>query len=334
MTAVDPRGAESAAAAWIRSGAAALAGRPDGPGLVPPAPVLARIARLGAATGADPWAVLTERAAVAGLRRQGAVSCGGGTRLVRAADGWLAASLVRPEDVDAVAAWLEIDAAPGPDPWPTVVAEVAAPPPCPARRPGRSARPAGGCRRRTGGQRGRRRRRRSRRPAGPLGRSRPGSTPTPVGAARRGSLVVVGRAGVRPPAGRLGSRRGQGRVGDPARRRPPRPGAVLRPPPQRAAGGGARRVVRGGTGCAAGSARRGRRRDRGVAAPRPGPARARPRRPRTRRARPLALDHRARTVGHGRRAGGVRRRRRRGRRASWPGPRRVPCSPATPWPTR
>ena len=125
MTAVDSRGAESPAAAWIRSGAAALAGRPDGPGLVPPAPVLARIARLGAAAGADPWATLTERAAVAGLRRQGAVSCGGGTRLVRAADGWLAASLVRPEDVDAVAAWLEIDAAPGPDPWPTVVAEVA-----------------------------------------------------------------------------------------------------------------------------------------------------------------------------------------------------------------
>jgi hypothetical protein len=125
MTAVDSGGAESPAAAWIRSGAAALAGRPDGPGLVPPAPVLARIARLGAAAGADPWATLTERAAVAGLRRQGAVSCGGGTRLVRAADGWLAASLVRPEDVDAVAAWLEIDAAPGPDPWPTVVAGVA-----------------------------------------------------------------------------------------------------------------------------------------------------------------------------------------------------------------
>lgn len=124
MTAVDPA-AEPLAAAWIVSGAAALAGRPDGPGLVPPAPVLGRIARLGDAAGADPWAVVTERAAVAGLRRQGAVSCGGGTRLVRAADGWLAASLVRPDDVDAVAAWLEIDRVPGPDPWPTVVAAVA-----------------------------------------------------------------------------------------------------------------------------------------------------------------------------------------------------------------
>jgi CoA-transferase family III len=124
MTADDPAAAPLAAA-WIASGAAALAGRPDGPGLVPPAAVLRRIDRLGTAARADPWAVLTERAAVAGLRRQGAVSCGGGTRLVRAADGWLAASLVRPEDVDAVAAWLEIDRDPGPDPWPTVVDEVA-----------------------------------------------------------------------------------------------------------------------------------------------------------------------------------------------------------------
>jgi len=125
MTAVHSAGREPLAAACIASGAAALAGWPDGPGLVPPTPVLERITRLGDATGADPWAVLTERAAVAGLRRRGPVSCGGGTRLVRAADGWLAASLVRPTDVEAVAAWLEIDRAPGPDPWPTVVDEVA-----------------------------------------------------------------------------------------------------------------------------------------------------------------------------------------------------------------
>jgi hypothetical protein len=125
MTAVDRNEAVSPAAAWIGSGSAALTGWPDGPGLVPPDLVLDRIARLGCAARTDPWAALTERAAVAGLRRLGQVSCGGGTRLLRAADGWLAASLVRPEDIDAVAAWLEIDRAPGPDPWPTVVAEVA-----------------------------------------------------------------------------------------------------------------------------------------------------------------------------------------------------------------
>jgi hypothetical protein len=125
MTAVDGNEAVSPAAAWIGSGSAALTGWPDGPGLVPPDLVLDRIARLGRAARTDPWAALTERAAVAGLRRLGQVSCGGGTRLLRAADGWLAASLVRPEDIDAVAAWLEIDRALGPDPWPTVVAEVA-----------------------------------------------------------------------------------------------------------------------------------------------------------------------------------------------------------------
>jgi CoA-transferase family III len=125
MTAVDRSDAVSPATAWIGSGGAALTGWPDGPGLVPPDVVLDRIARLGRVARADPWAALTERAAVAGLWRRGQVSCGGGTHLVRAADGWLAASLVRPEDVGAVAAWLETDRATGPDPWPTVVAEVA-----------------------------------------------------------------------------------------------------------------------------------------------------------------------------------------------------------------
>jgi hypothetical protein len=111
--------------AWIDAGAAALTGWPDGAGLVPPAGVLARIARLGEAAGADPWSALTERAAVTGARRQGRTSCGGGTRLVRTTDGWLAASLVRPDDVAAVAAWLEIDGVDGPDPWPAVVAAAA-----------------------------------------------------------------------------------------------------------------------------------------------------------------------------------------------------------------
>lgn len=122
---MDPPAAAPLPAAWIGAGTAALTGWPDGPGLVPPAGVLARIARLGEAAGADPWSALTERAAVTGARRQGRTSCGGGTRLVRTEDGWLAASLVRPDDIAAVTAWLEIDGDPGPDPWPAVAAVAA-----------------------------------------------------------------------------------------------------------------------------------------------------------------------------------------------------------------
>ena len=128
-------GSDAPAAAWVASGAASLTGLPDGPGLVPPAPVLDRIDALGTAAGVDPWAALTERAAVAGLRRSGQVSCGGGTRLLPAADGWVAVGLVRPDDVEAVPAWLELDPAaagsagpcgPGAgDPWPVVARAVA-----------------------------------------------------------------------------------------------------------------------------------------------------------------------------------------------------------------
>jgi hypothetical protein len=70
----------------------------------------------------DVLGLLTERAALLGLTRGGDVSCGGSTRLLRADDGWIAVALARPEDNDAVAAWLERDADPD-DPWP-VVADV------------------------------------------------------------------------------------------------------------------------------------------------------------------------------------------------------------------
>ena len=59
-----------------------------------------------------------------GLSRHGAVSCGGATRLVRAADGWLAVALSREDDIDAVPAWLELDGATT-DVW-SAVATVAA----------------------------------------------------------------------------------------------------------------------------------------------------------------------------------------------------------------
>jgi hypothetical protein len=53
---------------------------------------------------------------LAGFRRQGDVSCGGGARLLQAQDGWIALSLARPDDCALVPAWLELDDAPGGQP--------------------------------------------------------------------------------------------------------------------------------------------------------------------------------------------------------------------------
>ena len=115
----------------------ALSGRPDGPGLGPPEPLVGRLtawsemvasdaAALGRGIDVDPLGVLVERAGIAGLRRQGTTSCGGATRLLPAADGWLAVALARPHDVDAVPAWLELDAGAAPaDVWDVVAPAVA-----------------------------------------------------------------------------------------------------------------------------------------------------------------------------------------------------------------
>ena len=54
----------------------------------------------------DALALLAERAAAAGLTRQGRRSCGGACELLPTADGWLAVSLPRPEDAAMVPAWL------------------------------------------------------------------------------------------------------------------------------------------------------------------------------------------------------------------------------------
>ena len=94
-------------ARWAGSGALALTGDAAGPGLVAPPGTVERIVALGAALGVDALALLVERAAVAGLSRRGAVSCGGATRLLPVGGGgWLAVSLARPDDVDLVPAWL------------------------------------------------------------------------------------------------------------------------------------------------------------------------------------------------------------------------------------
>ena len=111
----------------------ALTGEPGGPHLVAPGDQAGllratgeRISALSQAGGGPPieldWpALLGERAAISGLRRGGRVSVGGGTRLVRAADGWVAIALVRDSDIEAIPAWLGATG----EPWPTVDRVVA-----------------------------------------------------------------------------------------------------------------------------------------------------------------------------------------------------------------
>ena len=127
--------------AWAASGAMCLTGRPDGPPLLPPAGFVGRLravgdalartsAGLGRPVDVDGLALLGERAALAGLRRGGDVSCGGSARLLRTADGWLAVNLPRPDDLELLPAWLaELTSDPlleagGPALWETLAATV------------------------------------------------------------------------------------------------------------------------------------------------------------------------------------------------------------------
>ena len=101
----------------------ALTGRADGPALLAPPGVVGRMTELAASLAelsdvvVDGPALVGERAALAGLSRQGATSCGGATQLLPAADGWVAVCLTRPEDVSLLPAWLgaevSVDALPG-----------------------------------------------------------------------------------------------------------------------------------------------------------------------------------------------------------------------------
>lgn len=114
----------------------ALTGRPGGPPLGPPAHLVAGVARAGARITAastalgspvdlDWLALLGERAALLGLARGGTTSCGGATRLLPTADGWLAVSLARPEDVDLLPAWLGVTpAGPAHETWAVVAHAV------------------------------------------------------------------------------------------------------------------------------------------------------------------------------------------------------------------
>jgi hypothetical protein len=117
----------STAERWAASGAMALTGTPEQP-LGPPADLLRCVDELGQTfPGLDTLALLGERAALMGLWRRGTTSCGGSCRLVPARDAWLAVSLPRAEDLDALPAWLELEQPPAttPDSWSAVVTSVA-----------------------------------------------------------------------------------------------------------------------------------------------------------------------------------------------------------------
>lgn len=112
---------------WAASGAMVLTGRADGPCLVPAgAPASAVRGALQVLRGLAPggsWEdfdvrLLGERAAVAGLQRQGPASTGGAFRLLPCSDGWVGASLPRPTDVDLLPALTFGLVEPASDPWP------------------------------------------------------------------------------------------------------------------------------------------------------------------------------------------------------------------------
>jgi len=110
---------------WADSGAMALTGLPDLP-LGPPNGLVDALDALGRRFGHDGVALLGERAALMGLWRRGQTSCGGSCRLLptRSSREWVAVSLPREEDMDAVPAWLELDALPTPTTAPALWSAV------------------------------------------------------------------------------------------------------------------------------------------------------------------------------------------------------------------
>ena len=121
----------SAQALWADSGAMALTGTGGGLPLHSPAPLAACMLGVwqvlaGVSNGVlDPGfaahRLLGERAAIAGLRRNGMVSAGGGCRLLAARDAMLALNMAREDDWRLLPAWLETPV----DDWDSVAECVA-----------------------------------------------------------------------------------------------------------------------------------------------------------------------------------------------------------------
>jgi hypothetical protein len=134
---VDAVDAATAAERWAACGGMWLTGRSGEPARGAPSSlttVLDGLARrlatlstgLGRPVDVDGPALLGERAAISGLGPRGDTSCGGSTRLLRSADGWVALSLARPDDIDLLPAWLGLE--PAVEVWPAVAAAIAARP--------------------------------------------------------------------------------------------------------------------------------------------------------------------------------------------------------------
>jgi len=129
---VPDRRPDSPALAWARSGSMALTGAPDGPPCLAPGPLapaaqgallaLRALAGDPPTLGLDAAALLGERAAIFGYRRQGRIAPGGNCRLLRTADAWIALNLARPDDTNLLAAWLQTEI--GHDPWTEVAAAL------------------------------------------------------------------------------------------------------------------------------------------------------------------------------------------------------------------
>jgi hypothetical protein len=109
----------TALADWARSGAMALTGRPDGPPLVAPGRSATAVRETLGRIGLEIPTVLGERAAYAGLTRNGPRSCGGAMRVLTTSDGHLALSLARASDVELVPALVERTVQ---EPWAVVAA--------------------------------------------------------------------------------------------------------------------------------------------------------------------------------------------------------------------
>ncbi len=117
---------------WANCGAMSLTGRRDGPAMMCPVPlascadgalsalqVIADVPDGELPAGGE---LLGERAALAGLMRNGRVAPGGACRLLDCADGRIAVSLARPEDWASLPAWLATEVEPA---WEPVAAAVA-----------------------------------------------------------------------------------------------------------------------------------------------------------------------------------------------------------------
>jgi CoA-transferase family III len=116
---VENGGQDSGSAVdWAASGAMTLTGRRNGSPLLPPGQAASAVsgallameclARMTGCELALPRAeILSERAALAGFRRDAPRSAGGAFRILRAADGWLGVNLARPSDIELLPAWLE-----------------------------------------------------------------------------------------------------------------------------------------------------------------------------------------------------------------------------------